>query len=184
MRPAIGRPGNAPRTLDGIRGPWAQFLDLSVQKSFRIGENSRRRLQFRADALNLLNHPVFRVFPNNAGGTDFMGAPSTANLTSAEYDTWARANNQPLFATTAGAAQFNAILAMVNGQKTNNVLPTNFFSVPLPQNFYGTPANSFNITTLEGYKQYRLRNAYVNSFGDLYQRGGSRYIQFGLKLFF
>ena len=183
-RPALGRAGSAPRTLDGVRGPWAQILDFSVQKSFRIGESGKRRLQFRADALNLLNHPVFRVFPNNAGGTDFMGAPSTANLTAAEYDTWARANNQPLSTTTTGTAQFNSILAMVNSQKTNNVLPTNFFSVPLGRNFYGTPANSYDITTLSGYKQYRLRNAYSTSFGDLYQRGGSRYIQFGLKLFF
>jgi hypothetical protein len=183
-RPALGRPGNAPRTLDGVRGPWSQNLDFSIQKSFRLGESGKRRLQFRADALNLLNHPVFRVFPNNAGGTDFMNAPSTANLTAAEYDTWARANNQPLSTTTAGAAQFNGILAMVNAQKTNNVLRTNFFSVPLPQNFFGTSANSFDITTLNGYKQYRLRNAYVNAFGDLYQRGGSRYLQVGLKLFF
>jgi hypothetical protein len=183
-RPPLGRPGTAPRTLDGVRGPWAQNLDFSLQKSFRLSESGKRRLQFRVDALNLLNHPVFRVFPNNAGGTDFMGAPSTANLTAAEYDTWARANNQPLSTTTAGTAQLNQILAMVNAQKTNNVLPTNFFAIPLPQNFYGTQANSYDITTLNGYKQYRLRNAYSTSFGDLYQRGGSRYIQFGLKLFF
>ncbi len=155
-----------------------------MQKSFRISESGKRRIQFRADALNLLNHPVFRVYPNNAGGTDFMGAPSTAKLSSAEYDTWARANSQPLFATSAGAAQFNSIIAMINSQKTNNVLPTNFFAVNLPQNFYGTPATSFDITSLQGYKLYRLRNAYNNAFGDLYQRGGSRYIQFGIKVFF
>src|SRR5947209_9328609 len=65
-RPALGKLGNAPRTLDGVRGPWAQILDLSVQKNFRLGEG-KRRLQFRADGLNILNHPVFRVFPNNAG---------------------------------------------------------------------------------------------------------------------
>jgi hypothetical protein len=63
------------------------------------------------------------------------------------------------------------------------VLPTNFFAIPLPQNFYGKALGDFNITTLEGFKLFRLRQAYNNGFGDLYQRG-SRYIQFGLKLFF
>ncbi|MBS1854426.1 MAG: carboxypeptidase regulatory-like domain-containing protein [Acidobacteria bacterium] len=184
MRPPLGRPGSAPRTLDGVRGPWAQYLDVSVQKSFKLGESGRRRLQFRADALNLLNHPIFRVYPNNGGGADFMGAPSTANLTTAEYDTWAKANNQPLYNTTAGAAAYNGIVGMINAQKTNNVLPTSFFNTPLPANFYGNAATSYDITTLQGYKYYRLRNAYSTTFGTLYQRGGSRYLQFGLKLFF
>jgi len=180
----LGVIGNAPRTLDGVRGPWAQNLDLSVQKSWRLGEKGRR-LQFRADGLNVLNHPVFRVFPNNAGGTDFMGAPSTAALSAADYNTWATANNQPLAATTAGTAQLNAINAMVNSFKnTAGVLPTNFFSVPLAQNFYGSQPASFDIRTIDGFRQFRLRQAYSTSFGDLYQRGGSRYIQFGLKLFF
>jgi hypothetical protein len=184
FRPALGVIGNAPRTLDGVRGPWAQNLDLSVQKSWRLGEKGRR-LQFRADGLNVLNHPVFRVFPNNAGGTDFMGAPSTAALSAADYNTWATANNQPLAATTAGTAQLNAINAMVNSFKNAaGVLPTSFFSVPLAQNFYGSQPASFDIRTIDGFRQFRLRQAYSTSFGDLYQRGGSRYIQFGLKLFF
>jgi Carboxypeptidase regulatory-like domain len=183
-RPALGRIGTAPRTLDGVRGPWAQILDMSVQKSWRLGESGKRRLQFRADALNILNHPVFRTFPNNAGGTDFMGAPSVAALSAADYDTWARANAQPLSTTAAGAAQITTINNMVNAQKVNNVLPTNFFAVPLADNFYGKQPANFDITTLNGFKQFRLRQAYSTSFGDLYQRGGSRYLQFGVKLFF
>jgi hypothetical protein len=184
-RPALGRPGTAPRTLDGVRGPWAQILDSSVQKSFRISENGQRRLQFRVDALNLLNHPVFRTFPNNAGGTDFMGAPSVAALTAADYNTWATANNQPLAATAAGTAQLNAINAMVNSYKNaSGVLPPTFFAVPLASNFYGKQPANFDITTIDGFKQFRLRQAYNTAFGDLYQRGGSRYIQFGLKFFF
>lgn len=184
-RPALGRLGTAPRTLDGARGPWAQYVDLSLQKNFRLGENGKRRLQFRADALNLLNHPVFRVFPNNAGGTDFMGAPSTAALSAADYNTWAAANGQPLSATAAGTTALNNINAMVNAQKNSlGVLPTNFFSIPLPQNFFGQQAPSYDITTLNGFKLFRLRQAYNSGFGDLYQRGGSRYLQVGLKLFF
>jgi hypothetical protein len=182
-RPALGALGTAPRTLDGARGPWAQFLDLSVQKNFRLGE--KRRLQFRVDALNLLNHPVFRTFPNNAGGTDFNGAPSTAVLSAADYNTWAAANGQPLAATAAGTALLNQINANVATQRNAlGVLPLNFFAVKLPDNFYGKAATSYDIRTLEGFKNFRLRQAYVTSFGDLYQPGQARYIQFGVKLYF
>ena len=148
-RPALGALGTAPRTLDGARGPWAQFLDLSLQKNFRIGESGKRRLQFRVDGLNLLNHPAFRVFPNNAGGTDFMGAPSTAALTAADYNLWATANNQPQSGTTAGTALLNQINATVNAQKNAaGVLPANFFSVKLADNFFGKQPANFDITTL------------------------------------
>ncbi len=101
-RPALGALGTAPRTLDGVRGPWQQFIDGSIQKSFRLGSDGKRRLQFRMDALNALNHPTFAVYPNNGGGADFMGAPSTATLTTAAYNTWATANNQPQYNATAG----------------------------------------------------------------------------------
>ena len=47
-----------------------------------------------------------------------MGAPSTATLTTAAYNTWAAANSQPLYTTTAGTAIYNQIVNMVNGQKT------------------------------------------------------------------
>ncbi len=69
MRPAKGELGNSARSRD-IRGPVQQLFDLSVQKSFRIGE--RRRLQFRVDMINVLNHPIFRTNSGNAG-PDFMG---------------------------------------------------------------------------------------------------------------
>ncbi|SPE32246.1 Cna B domain protein (fragment) [Candidatus Sulfopaludibacter sp. SbA3] len=184
-RPALGELGTAPRTIDGARGPLQQYFDLSVQKNFRLGE--KLRLQVRMDGLNILNHPVYSVYPNNAGGTaDFMGAPSTATLTAAAYNTWAIANNQPQQSTAAGAAIFNGIVNMVNAQKgASGALPANFFSIPLPtNNFFGTPATSYDITTLQGYKLYQLRTAYNAGFGDLYQSGNSRYIQFGVKLYF
>lgn len=185
-RPALGQLGTAPRTIGGARGPWQQYFDFSLQKNFRLGE--RLRLQARMDALNIFNHPVYSVYPNNAGGTaDFMGAPSTATLTTAAYNTWATANNQPLYNTTAGAAVYNGIVSMVNAQRlggTAGALPANFYSVPLPANFYGTTANSFDIRTLDGYKNYQLRNSYNTGFGTLYQSGQARYIQFGVKLYF
>jgi hypothetical protein len=97
----------------------------------------------------------------------------------------ANANGQPLAATTAGAAQLVAINAMVNSQKLpSGALPSNFFAVQLPSNFYGKAAATYDITTLQGYKYFRLRQAYATNFGTLYQNGSSRYLQFGVKLYF
>ena len=183
-RPALGQFGNAPRTLDGARGPWQQNFDASIQKSFRLGESGKRRLQFRVDLLNAFNHPVFAVVPNSGGGADFMGAPSTATLATSAYNTWAAANGQPAYSTTAGTALYNQIVANVNAQKVGGVLPANFFTVPLPANFYGNSANSYDITTTNGYKLYQLRNAYSTTFGTLYNSSTPRFIQFGVKLYF
>jgi hypothetical protein len=187
-RPALGSFGDAPRTLDGARGPWAQTFDLSVQKNFRIGESGKRRLQFRVDFLNAFNHPLFRTYPNNAGGTDFMGAPSTGTISTSSYNSWAAANGQPAYSSTVGSpgyVLYNQIVSNVNSYRNAaGVLPNDFFTVPLPNNFYGSSANSYNITTTQGYKLYQLRTAYNTSFGDIYQAGNPRYIQFGLKLYF
>jgi hypothetical protein len=187
MRPALGSLGTAPRTFDGVRGPWDEFFDASIQKDFKIGEN--RRIQFRVDLLNALNHPAFRVYPNNSGGTDlFNAAPVATALTAADYNTWATANSQPLASTTAGTALLNQINAMVNtyraGGTASGTLPLDFFRLALPQNFYGQAATSYDITTIGGYKLFRLRQQWNTSGGDLYQSGLPRYIQFGLKIFF
>jgi hypothetical protein len=184
-RPPLGALGTAPRTLDGARGPWARFFDASIQKDFPIGE--RRRIQFRVDALNAFNHPVFRVFPNNAGGTDmFNSAPSAATLSAADYNTWAAANSQPLAGTVSGGALLAQINNMVATQRNAaGVLPNDFFSMPLPADFWGHAATSYDITTLNGYKLFRLHQAYNPAFGDLYTSAGQpRFIQFGIKIFF
>ena len=187
IRPALGQLGDAPRTLDNVRGPWSNSFDMSVQKNINLSESGKRRLQIRVDALNVLNHPTFAVFPNNAGGADFMGAPSTATLTTAAYNTWATANNQPLQSTTAGAAIYNGIVNMVNAQKTaGGALPANFFTIPAYRRKFLRKAGDFtyDITTLQGYKNYQLRNAYSTGFNarciTTTRRG---YIQFGVKLY-
>ena len=188
MRPPLGQLGDAPRTLDGARGPWARYFDAAVMKTFRLGESGKRRLQIRCDGLNVFNHPVFAVYPNSGGGADFMGAPSTSTLSTSAYNTWAAANSQPLQSTTAGAAIYNGIVNMVNAQKTpQGALPANFYTVPLPANFWAMTANSFDITTLQGYKLYQLRTTFgASNFGTLYNSGfGSpRFVQFGAKFFF
>src|SRR5207248_9264428 len=57
MRPVKGQLGNAPRTIS-LRAPFKQYFDLSVQKNFPmpfIGKEGRRKINFRVDALNVLN---------------------------------------------------------------------------------------------------------------------------------
>src|SRR5205823_6436527 len=139
--------------------------------------------------LNAFNHPTFRVFPNNAGGTDiFNGAPSTVALSAADYNTWATANNQPQAATSAGTALLAQINNMVNtfrvGGSAAGALPLNFFTVPLPQNFAQTAAAAYDITTPNGFKLFRLRQQYNTGGGVLYNSGSPRFIQFGVKLYF
>jgi hypothetical protein len=181
--PDLGTLGNAPRAFDGVRGPWDRYYDQSIQKNFNLGE--KRRLQFRVDFLNAFNHPNFRVLPNNAGNTDVWGNTiPTAALTAADYNTWAAANNQPDATTAAGAALLAQINNTVNGAKVNGVLPANFYSLVLPKNFYGVQATAYDITTLQGFKLFRLRQAYNTGFGDLHNFGEPRYIQFGVKLYF
>ena len=50
-----GKFGNAGRNI--ARGPGLVYLDVSLLKDFRLTE--RARLQFRAEAFNIANHPNF-----------------------------------------------------------------------------------------------------------------------------
>jgi hypothetical protein len=186
MRPPLGQLGTAPRTLDHGRGPMQNYLDTSVQKTFAVHE--RYRIQFRLDLLNTLNHPVFGSPTGYGGDNDlFSGAPSTAALSTSAYNTWAAYNNQPqsLKAGDAGTLLLGQINSMVNSQKlASGSLPTNFYTVTLPTGFAQVNANSFDITTLNGYKLYQLRNSYDQNFGILAVKGAARYVQFGLKVYF
>ncbi len=195
--PPAGQLGNAPRTIPGITGPLVQTLDLSVQKNFKIGE--KRRIQFRVDALNALNHPVFRTAANVGGGTDLFGNYPSLTWTPATlqtvYNLWAAANPATAFPITdprgaAALASFqNTVLSQ---QNANNALPNNYYTTQLPAHFSSTLANSFNILdpTGNGFKYYEIRNN-LNS-GNLIGGGlqnntrlnQQRYLQFGIKIYF
>jgi outer membrane receptor protein involved in Fe transport len=186
MRPPKGSLGNSSRTLD-IRAPMQQFLDLSIQKSFDwpfFGGEGKRRINFRVDAINVMNHPTFRY--NNTGNTPFgFGVlPNEALLTAADITAWNTANP----GQTATLAQVNALidnnrLPVALGQ-TVGAIPLDFFSVRLPQGFATRAATSFDIRTLEGLKLYRARQAYDTNFGTLFSNNNPRYIQFGVRIFF
>lgn len=181
MRPAKGSLGNAPRTID-IRAPFQQYFDLSVQKDFRFPFNDnegKRRIQFRVDFINVLNRPNFRL-NNLSGSSGFTGlggaVPTETDVTAAEITAYNLASGRSVTAT-----QVNALLA---ASRVNGILPLNFFSVPVPEGFATRLATSFDITTLEGLKLYRLRQNYDPGFGTLREVGQPRYIQFGLKIYF
>jgi hypothetical protein len=72
-----GANGNAPRNF--VRGFAAWQTDLAVRREFPLHE--RVKLQFRAEAFNLLNHPNFGTIDNVAtdGPTLFGRAKSTLN---------------------------------------------------------------------------------------------------------
>ena len=68
--------GNAPRTIGSVRSPWSFTADLSVGKQFRIREEMN--LEFRVEAKNALNHPVFGTPDTNLGDDTFGTVSYTA----------------------------------------------------------------------------------------------------------
>jgi hypothetical protein len=133
----------------------------------------------------------------------------SAVISAGDYNAWAVFNGRPQTTdpnpvnAAAALAQLAAIRQMVDAFRlaprpgtTSGALPDNFFSIMLPQGFATANMNSFNITTLNGFKLFRLRQNYDGNFGTLTsgQVGtsfgspnpgtNSRYLQFGIRLIF
>lgn len=180
MRPAKGSLGTAPRTLD-VRSPMQEYFDFSVQKNFAmpfIGNEGKRRIQLRVDLINAFNHPNFRYVQTGNTPPGFGGLPSESLLTQADLNSWLAANPT----RTATLTDVNNLI--INSRLPSGAIPLDFFHVRIPEGFATTPANSFDITTLNGLKLYRLRQAYDTNFGTLGAVNNPRYIQFGLKIYF
>ncbi|MEP7075034.1 MAG: TonB-dependent receptor [Acidobacteriota bacterium] len=130
-------------------------------------------------------------------------AQRSSTISGAEYDAWAAFNNQPLSTTPAGAAILGQIRTTVDATRlaprpgqTSGALPDNFFTSAVPQGFATTNPLAFNITTLQGFQLWRIRNSYEanfgsltsgqvgNSFGSPNPGTSSRYLQFGIRLIF
>jgi hypothetical protein len=189
MRPVKGQLGNAPRTIDALRGPNQEFFDLSFQKNFPwpFARNEKRRINFRVDLLNALNHPNFRLAQNGNTPPGFGGLPTEGTISNAEYDAWAAfsPSTRPARNTAAGAALLTQINNQIVGSRLpSGAIPANFFHVPIPEGFRGMDLNSFNITNLSGLKLYRLRQQYNTSWGVLSELNQPRYVQFGIRIFF
>jgi hypothetical protein len=67
-KPAIDVPGSAPRNLS-FRGPGMTMFDAALLKSFRTKEG--QRFEFRLEAQNAFNHPVFGDPNGSFGSTSF-----------------------------------------------------------------------------------------------------------------
>jgi hypothetical protein len=67
--------GNSGRNI--LYGPGTKEFDLSLFKNFVFNESGSRRLQFRAEAFNVLNTPQF----NNPNAQ--IGNPAAGTITSA-----------------------------------------------------------------------------------------------------
>jgi hypothetical protein len=61
--------GNAPRAIGSVRSPLSFTADLSLGKQFRIREEMN--FEFRVEAKNALNHPVFGTPDTNVGDDTF-----------------------------------------------------------------------------------------------------------------
>jgi hypothetical protein len=85
--PACGTIGNFGRNV--FHGPAGFYSDASLSKKFRITE--RVAAQFRVDAFNLFNHPVYAFSANNGAQTciDCQGG-NNGQITSLEGGTTMR----------------------------------------------------------------------------------------------
>jgi len=165
---------------------------------------------------NLGNTPFgMGTFPTEFSGNECISDPSlpltscptaatqqrSSVISTSDYDTWAAFNGKPLSTTSAGATLLGQIRANADATRltprpgqTSGALPDAFFHVQLPQGFATSNALSYDITSLNGFKLYRLRQTYDGNFGTLTNpqlqignpapANSQRYLQFGIRLFF
>ncbi|HTJ86603.1 MAG TPA: hypothetical protein VL349_05030, partial [Terriglobales bacterium] len=58
-----------PRAIGSVRSPWSVTSDLSIGKQFQIREEMN--FEFRVEAQNAFNHPVFGTPNTNVGDGQF-----------------------------------------------------------------------------------------------------------------
>jgi hypothetical protein len=80
-QPAVSTFGNLSRELDHLRADGIQNIDFAVFKTTTFGPDNKLGLQFRAEFLNMFNHPQFS-FPGQTFGvaSTFGVVSSQANL--------------------------------------------------------------------------------------------------------
>jgi len=105
--------------------------------------------------------------------------PNEALLAQADINAW----NSFAPGRAATLTQVNSLI--INSRLPSGALPLDYFHIPIPEGFATTNPNAFDITTLQGVKLFRLRQAYDTNFGTLNAAFSQpRYIQFGLRIFF
>lgn len=165
------------------------YFDLTLKKSFAPFKDKNLKFEARIDAINVLNHPNFG-WASIGSGTGFTsgrgpGTPNMANISLAEFNAWATFNGQAAAANTSDA-RIVGMNNMLNPFRLGTaLLQPNFFSIAVPTGFLQKNLNSFDITTLEGFKLYRLRQTWNQSFGQLSTNlDQPRKVQWALKFIF
>ena len=75
--------GSAGRTLPDVRNPGITNADLSLFKNNYFGHNERYNVQFRLEAFDAFNHPLFAAPDTNINDSNFGAVTSTnGNVTS------------------------------------------------------------------------------------------------------
>jgi hypothetical protein len=197
-RPAKGEIGNAPAALS-VYAPWQRYVDLSLLKNFYVGDGRKRYFQLKVDAINVFNMREARVAGTNSfNGIWFLGYPSEADITGANYTSWANAwnalhpNDQVSNVGTTANATFNQVVAITNAPRTANAgtLPASFYSVQLPNNFRELKLGEVDLRDPNQFKIYRQRaldgagSIYNSAWGTLTDTANPRYLQFSLKFVF
>ncbi|MGI8990498.1 MAG: carboxypeptidase regulatory-like domain-containing protein [Bryobacteraceae bacterium] len=77
-QPANFTSGNLARSYTGVRADWTRNLDFSLFKNFKFME--RFNLEFRAEAFNLTNTPVFGAPGATINGANFGVVTGQSNL--------------------------------------------------------------------------------------------------------
>jgi hypothetical protein len=62
---------------NSLRADWSKNLDVSVFRNFTIGES--KKLEFRMEAFNVTNTPVFAAPSNDVSDSNFGHVSSTLN---------------------------------------------------------------------------------------------------------
>lgn len=97
--PAIG---NTARTLGDARSPTTTTLDVSGSKNIRLWRDGRVTLQLRADAFNILNHPVLFLNPNSRSNGVWEYLASTRTFRPKPTATTMDPNNTGQYGNYAG----------------------------------------------------------------------------------
>ena len=84
-----------------FHGPWFNNFDAAISKRFSITE--RLKLQFRADAVNVLNHPNFDCIDTNINSGTFGRALCVAG------DRGDAPGNSGIYGPSAGGSWSNGV---------------------------------------------------------------------------
>jgi hypothetical protein len=82
--PGLFEIGNAPRFIPNVRQQFMNNSDLSLLKNFKLG-TERVKGQFKVQAFNAFNHPLFGIATGNNSGpapAETVGSPSFGKVTS------------------------------------------------------------------------------------------------------